>query len=154
MAIALDRRLKLLRFLIKSEVEIEKSLKTSRIFVRVSKRVYLVELTARYMEENEAKKAVPKKRRDRELPRLSPMDRFTDLLFPETIKFKSKQASKKRKQVSKKKGKQVSQKGCPREAAKRTLEYWIRLGEPLVRMVQRFGHGIMLLLPENLTDKN
>jgi hypothetical protein len=78
----------------------------------------------------------------------------------ETIKFKSKQASKKggnqmsKKQVSEEKGKQVSQEeGCPRDAAKRTLEYWIRLGEPLVRMAQRFGHGIMLLLPENPTDK-
>jgi hypothetical protein len=62
------------------------------------------------------------------------MDRFTDFLFPETIKFKSQQTSRK------KKGKQVSQKQePPREAAKRTLRYWIRLGEPLVRMIQRFG---------------
>jgi hypothetical protein len=56
--------------------------------------------------------------------------------------------------VSTKKGKQMSkrEKG-PREKAKECLEYWIRLGEPLARMVQRFGHGILLLLPEKLTDK-
>jgi hypothetical protein len=156
LATASDRRLKQLKFLIESEIETEKSLKTSRMVVWVSKRVHLVELTGRYMEENEAKTAAPKTRRDRELPRLSPMDRFTDLLFPETIKLKTKQASKKKKgkQMSKK-GKQVSQKEvCPREAAKRTLEYWIRLGEPLVRMVQRFGHGMLLLLLENLTEKS
>jgi len=62
--------------------------------------------------------------------------------------------SKKDKQVSNEKNKQASQtKGCPQEAAKRKLEYWIQLGKPLLKMVQRFGHGILLFLPENLTDK-
>ena len=156
-ATAKDRRLKQLKFLIEREIETEKSLKTLKMVARVSKRVHLVELTATYMEEKKAKKAASKRRRDRKLPRLSPMDRFTDLLFPETIKCKSEQTSRKKKgkQVSKKeKCKQVSRKEeCPREAAKRTLEYWIRLGEPLVRMAQRFGHGILLLLPKELTDK-
>jgi hypothetical protein len=54
------------------------------------------------MEENQAKKAAYKMRRNRKLPRLSPMDRFTDLLFPETITFTNQQTSRK------KKGKQVS----------------------------------------------
>jgi hypothetical protein len=76
------------------------------------------------------------------------MDRFTDLLFPVTIKFKNQQTSRK------KKGKEMGQKeGYPRDTAKRTLRYWIRLGEPLLGMVQRFGHGILLLLPKDLTDK-
>jgi hypothetical protein len=80
---------------------------------RVSKRVHLAELITRYMEENQAKKAASKMRRNRKLPRLSPMDRLTDLLFPEMIKFKSQQTSKKTKgkQMSKKdKGRQVSSK--------------------------------------------
>jgi hypothetical protein len=142
----LDRRLQQLRFLIESQIKKEETLKTLKMVARVLKRVYLVELTASYMEENQAKKAASKTRRKKDLPRLSPMDRFTDLLFPETMKFKNQRTSRN-------KGRQVSQKvGCPRQAAKRTLEYWIRLGEPLVRMVQRFGHGTLLLLPEDLTD--
>jgi hypothetical protein len=41
----------------------------------------------------------------------------------------------------------------PREKAKEKFDYWIRLGEPLASMVQRFGSGILLLLPKKLTDK-
>ena len=56
--------------------------------------------------------------------------------------------------MSNEKDKQASpKKGYPREAAKRKVEYWIQLGKPLLKMVQRFGHGILLFLPENLTDK-
>jgi hypothetical protein len=56
--------------------------------------------------------------------------------------------------MSRKKGKQMSNKEKgPREKSKEFLEYWIQLGEPLARMVQRFGHGILLLLPKKLTDK-
>jgi hypothetical protein len=65
-----DRRLKQLKLLIESEEETEKSLTTSRIVVRVSKRVHLAELTARYLVEKQAKKAASKMRRDRKLPRL------------------------------------------------------------------------------------
>jgi hypothetical protein len=123
------------QFLIESEVETEMSLKISRMVVRVSERVHLVELTARYMEENEAKRAAPKR---------DGIESWLDYHLWIGLPTSSSQ----------KKGNQLSQKeGCPREAAKRTLEYWIRLGEPLVRMAQRFGHGILLLLPENLTDK-
>jgi hypothetical protein len=39
-----------------------------------------------------------------------------------------------------------------RQKAKRKLDYWIRLGEPLERMAQHFSYGI-LLLPQKLTDK-
>jgi hypothetical protein len=151
-----DQRLKQLKRLIESEIQEEKSLKTSRMVVRVSKRVHLIELTARYMEEKQAKKALSKTRRARKQPRLSPMDRFTDLLFPETINSVDQRATRRGKRIrrQRKEGKEVSlEDKCPREAAKRTLEYWIRLGEPLLKMVERFGHGILLLLPEDLTDK-
>ncbi len=56
-----------------------------------------MELTAKYIEEIEAENAEPKKRR-----RPSVKQRFTDLLFPHTIKCKSKKAKKG------KKGRQVS----------------------------------------------
>ena len=56
-----DRRLKQLKFLIEDGLEKEKSLETPRIVLPVSRRVYLVELTAKYMEEIEAEKAAPKK---------------------------------------------------------------------------------------------
>ena len=88
-----DQRLKELKRYILRDEERENSLKMLRMVVWVSKRVHLVELTDRYMEESEAKKATPKRKRDRKLSRQSPMDRFTDLLFPETIKFKSKRTN-------------------------------------------------------------
>ena len=142
-----DQRLIELKKGIVKDEEREKSLKLSTMVVRVSKRVRLAELTIRYMEENEVKKATPKRRPDREISRVSAMERFTDLFFPETKKFKKgKFISKKERQLSKKK------RECPREAAKRRVEYWIQLGKPLMKMVQRFGYGILLLLPGDITD--
>ena len=82
-----DRRLKQLKFLIKDGLEKEKSLETPRIVLQVSRRVHLVELIAKYTEEIEAEKAALKKRQ-----RPSVKERFTDLLFPHTIKYKSKKA--------------------------------------------------------------
>jgi len=82
-----DRRLKQLKFLIEDGLEKEKSLETPRIVLQVSRRGHLVELTAKYMEEIEAEKAALKKRY-----RPSVKERFTDLLFPHTIKYKSKKA--------------------------------------------------------------
>lgn len=55
-----------------------------RVVIRISKRVALAELIGRYIKERDARIAMPKKRRKRELPRLSPKDRFTNLLFLET----------------------------------------------------------------------
>ncbi|KAH6667785.1 hypothetical protein B0J14DRAFT_675784 [Halenospora varia] len=81
---------------------------------------------------------MPKKRRKRELPRLSPKDRFTDLLFPETKG--TEEWGEERKEARKK--------------AKAKLSYWISLGEPLARMTQRFGYSILLRLPAKLTDKD
>jgi hypothetical protein len=66
-------------------VEDEKSIKQWRIAVRISKRVALAELIGKYIEERDARRAVPKKRRKKQLPQSSPKDQFIDLLFPETI---------------------------------------------------------------------
>ena len=40
----------------------------------------------------------------------------------------------------------------PREEAKNTFKYWIQLGKPLAKMAQRFGVGVLLRLPTDLTD--
>jgi len=139
-----DQRLRELKNRIVRDEKEEKSLNHRRIAVRISKRVALAELIGRYIKEREARRAVPKKRRKKQLPRSSPKDRFTDLLFPETIKYK----------VDKKtKGMQVIEEKGPRENAKKKLDYWIQLGEPLARMAQCYGIAIVPLLPEKLTDK-
>jgi hypothetical protein len=68
------------------------------------KRVALAELIGRYIEERDAKRVAPKKKRKTQ----SLKDRFIDILFLETIKYKSQQ-------LSKKKNKQVIKKDkCPR----------------------------------------
>jgi hypothetical protein len=58
------------------------------------------------MEKLEAEKAAPRKRR-----RLFVKERFISLLFPHTIKYRSKKAKevKKRRSVSDQKGKQVGE---------------------------------------------
>lgn len=103
-----------------------------QIATRISKRVALAELIGSYIEEKEAWKATPKKIRKKKLP---PKNQFTDLLFPETIKYKGK----------KEKG--------PREDARAKLKYWIQLGEPLAAMAHRYGIATVALLHEKLTDK-
>jgi hypothetical protein len=66
------------------------------------RRIALVELTAKYIEEIKADKAaVPKKQK-----RLSIKERYINLLFPYLIKYKRKKKEKKGKK--RKKGKKVS----------------------------------------------
>jgi hypothetical protein len=154
---ALDRRLKQLKFLIEDGWEKEKSLKAPKWVLQVSKRVHLAELRAKYEEEIEAEKAIPKKRGTP-----SVKQRFTDLLFPHTIKYKRKKAGKGKKgkkakkgkkgrKVSDQKGHQVSEEEV-REKAEDTFEYWIRLGKPLWRMSQCYGLPILVILPKEVTE--
>ena len=112
-----DQRLRELKNCIIRQEETDKLINITRLVARVSKRVYLAELIGKYIEETAARKAELKKKRMKNLRRLSVNDRFTDLLFPETIKCKGKQLSEKEKSL--------------REKAKQKLEYWIRLGKPL-----------------------
>ena len=134
---ASDHRLRALKNHIFQDEKAEKTTKYLGVAIRTSKRVALAELIGRYIEERDARTAMPKKKRKRELPRLSPKDRFTNLLFPET-------------QQTKEKDEEIAH---TRKKAKAKLSYWIALGEPLARMSQRFGYGILDLLPRNLTDK-
>jgi hypothetical protein len=144
---SLDERLRELKVGIIIQENTEKSIKSRKIVARVLKRVYLSELAGRYMEETRARNAEPKTRRRKNLPALSVKNRFTNLLFPESLTCNGKQQSKE-------KGKQVSKKGNgPRKKAKEKLEYWLSLGELLAMMAQRYGIGMILLLPKKLTDK-
>lgn len=137
-----DQRLRNLK-----NVTLNKSIKGMEIVSRVKKRVHLAELAGKYMEEAAARKAEPKKSGEKTLHRLSVKDRYTDLLFPETITNNGKQ-------LSKEEGKQLlNGESGSREKAKEKLEYWMSLGEPLAMMAQRYGNGIILLLPKKLTDK-
>jgi hypothetical protein len=90
---------------------------------------------------------VPKKRRKKQLPQSSPKDRFIDLLFLETIKYKGEQLSKMAQ------GMQVIEEKGPREDAKKFFDYWIQLREPVAAMAQRYGIALVALLPKTLTDK-
>jgi hypothetical protein len=59
---ASDQRLRKLKTRIISDEEDEKSIRQWRIAVRISKRVSLVELIGKYIEERDARRVVPKKR--------------------------------------------------------------------------------------------
>ncbi|KAL5344408.1 hypothetical protein ACLOAV_010668 [Pseudogymnoascus australis] len=92
------------------------------------------------MEETAARKAEPKKRREKTLHRLSVKDRYADLLFAETITNNGKQ-------LSKEEGKQLLKgESGSREKAKEKLEYWMSLGEPLAMMAQRYGIAFIYFL--------
>ena len=88
-------------------VEKEKSLKTPEMVVRLERRVYLVELTDRYMEASTTskKKGQP-----------SVKSWFTDMLSPETIRDKSKG-----KQVSDRQEQEEEERKKQRKKAKKKL---------------------------------
>jgi hypothetical protein len=82
--LALDRRHKVLKDYIVQDETAEKTIKYLGVVIRISKRVALAELIDSYIKERDARTAIPKKQRRRELPRLSPKDYFINLLFLET----------------------------------------------------------------------
>jgi hypothetical protein len=65
------------------------------------------------------------------------LNRFIDLLFPNAID-------------SSKKG--PTERGWTRRAAGQKIRNWRKAGKPWAHMVKRFGKGILLLLPQDLTD--
>ena len=133
---ASDRRLRELKDYIICLETAERMMKCLRVVIRISKRVALAEMISRYLEERDARAAMLRNRRKLELPRSSPKDRFTDLLFPDTCKTYGF----------------GDLKNDARKKAKEKLSYWSSLGEPLAQMTQRFGYGFLALLPMKLTD--
>jgi hypothetical protein len=134
-----DQRLRELRDHIKRDEETKKSHKVLSRKSLVSERLHLAELTGRYIKEKEAWKTASKKRRKPNEIRLSPTDRFVNVFFPETMMYKGEHIS----QEKKKKW----------NAAKEKFWRWIRSGEPWAGMAQRFGYGILLPLPDELSNE-
>jgi hypothetical protein len=83
-----DERLKKLKKYIVQEEQKERQLKAAASRTELSKRVFLAEFIAKYIEETEARGAQCRKKRREMSRRLSVNDRFTDVLFPETIGWK------------------------------------------------------------------
>ncbi|KAL5325416.1 hypothetical protein ACEPPN_006541 [Leptodophora sp. 'Broadleaf-Isolate-01'] len=111
----------------------------------------------------EAERVLPRKEGEQ-----SARDKYTDLLFPETIEPEGGKAGKGKKgkgrkgkgrkgkgkkgtEVSEEVSKQEEERKVKRRKAKKRLDYWKRLGEPLWRMVERFGSGILVRLPADIT---
>ena len=54
----------------------------------------------------------------------------------------------------KNKNKQVIKKNkCLQKKAKGKFDYWIQVGEPLVRMDERYGIAVVVLFHDKLSDK-
>jgi hypothetical protein len=85
---ASDERLRMLKYCIVRDEKAERTARNLAVAFRISKRVALAELIGRYIEERDARRAMTKTQRKMLGPRSSVKDRFTDLLFPETIQYK------------------------------------------------------------------
>jgi hypothetical protein len=72
------------------------------------------------------------------IPQGSLINDFVDLLFPETINNPSQRALQRQRKA--------------RKEAKMTFKSWIQLGEPWAALIDRFGLGILVLIPKDLTD--
>jgi hypothetical protein len=95
-----DQRFRVLRNRIVRDEAEEEIVKYLRVNIRISKLFALAELSIRYSEEKKARSAVPKKRWKKELPQLSPKDRFTDLLFPENRQYRGGKREERREKGS------------------------------------------------------
>jgi hypothetical protein len=130
-----DARIKELGSSIARDEEEQEQFQTAASVSQLRKRVHLSELIGRYIKETKARGDESRSIKRKLVGRPSVHDRFVDILFPETVEWKNKDMQ-----------------NNPREKAKTTFKYWIQLGEPLAKMAQRFGVGILLRLPTNLTD--
>ncbi|KUJ06914.1 uncharacterized protein LY89DRAFT_743550 [Mollisia scopiformis] len=155
-----DRRLKQVKFILEDGWAKEKSLDIPKIVLQVSRRIHLVELIAKYMEDIEAKKATSKKwpieaKKTTSKKRRQPTvkETYVDLLFPHTINYKGKKARKRKKgkKVRDQKGRQVSGEEV-REKAEKRFEYFIRLGKPLWKMSECYGLSVLAILPKEVTE--
>jgi len=72
------------------------------------------------------------------IPQGSLINDFVDLLFPETINNSGQRASKRQRKA--------------RKEAEMTVKNWLQLGEPWAALIDRFGLGILAVIPEDITD--
>jgi hypothetical protein len=111
-----DQMLRELRDYIERDKETKKSFKVLSRTAQVSERLHLAELTGRFIKERDAWKTAPKKRQKPNEIRLSPIDRFVNGLFPETMAYDGEHISQEKKE------KQLE--------AKEKFVHWIRCSKP------------------------
>lgn len=147
LTLATDERNRMLGTYITREELSQEQLRIAKSLPGLRKRLYLVELIGNYSDEHdawEAWKAVPRsKRRKTEGPR-SPLNRYIDVLFPETKDWKGARPGET--EASK------AARAALRDQAKNKLEYWISLGKPLVKLARQHGVGILGGFPKEMND--
>ena len=94
---ASDQWLRELKDYIIRDEETKKSLKVWTRKAKVSERLHLAALIGRFIEERDAWKTAPKKRWKLNEIRLSPIDRFVNVLFPEMMQYKGEHISQEKK---------------------------------------------------------
>jgi hypothetical protein len=94
----------------------------------IGKRVRLAELFNAYTVEEQAAG----------VSQGSLINNFIDLLFPQTMNTTGQRASQSQREA--------------RKAAEKIFKRWIRLGERCAALIGRFGLGILVILPEDITD--
>ena len=139
-----DARVQELTSCILQEEKESEQVKVMASLILLRKRVHLAELIGMYLEEVQSRKDEPRSIKRKMPGRPTVKDRFLDLIFPDTIDWKDRQPSKKESGQD--------EEDNPRDTARGKFKYWIQLGEPLARMSQRFGVGIVPRLPKTLTD--
>jgi hypothetical protein len=138
-----DERIRVLGTYITREEQNQGRLRLAKSLSVLRKRLYLVELIGNYLDEHEAWEAwkdEPKsKRRKTKGPRPS-LNRYTDILFPQTKGWKDVQPGET--EASK------AARAVLRKQAKNALEYRISLGKALVMLTRQNGIGILGVVPE------
>jgi hypothetical protein len=128
----------LTRYQLQYQRGIKGTLKEYKQFAEVPWRLYLANIISLYMQKKAARKNAKKRRkrnRRRNLnaantPRKSVYDIFVDFLLPELLK----------------------KDGDTHEEAKRRFDNWIQHGKRWAKLVERFGSGILLLIPQDLSN--
>ncbi len=111
---------------------------SNKYFVELSRRLYFANIAGLYIQETSARRQAPPRRKRRKIERedgidtryTSVNDAFVDFLFP-----------------------QLQLEGDTRKNAKRRFENWRQIGRACAKLVESYGIGILLLLPQDLCDE-
>jgi hypothetical protein len=143
-----DERIRVLGTYLTREEQNQGQFRVAKSLSVLRGRLILVELIDNYLVEHEAWKAwnaVPRSnRRKTEAPRC-PLDRYTDILYPDTKGWEDARPGDT--EASK------AARAAHRKQAKSKLEYRIRLGKPLVMLARQNGIGILGVLPKKMKER-
>jgi hypothetical protein len=128
----------LARYQVRYQRGINGTSKEYKQFAEVPWRLYLANIVSLYIQEKAARKnAKERRKRNRgrnmeavNAPRRSVYDIFVDFLLPELLKEDIE----------------------TREKAKTRFDNWIQYGKRWAKLIERFGSGILLLIPQDLTN--